>query len=87
MQDLKIAIIQTAIVWQNAEQNRIVFSEKINQIFEQVDVIVLPEMFTTGFSMQPYKIAETMVGETVLWMKNLASAKNAAICEIGRAHV
>lgn len=80
MQDLKIAIIQTAIVWQNAEQNRIVFSEKINQIFEQVDVIVLPEMFTTGFSMQPYKIAETMVGETVLWMKNLASAKNAAIC-------
>jgi len=79
MQHLKVALIQTDIVWQNAEQNRLQFSEKINAITETVDVIVLPEMFTTGFSMQPQKIAEIMQGETVKWMQKIASEKNAAI--------
>ncbi|RXP59423.1 amidohydrolase [Lutibacter sp. HS1-25] len=80
MQDLKIALIQTDIVWQNAAENRSRYSEKINNIQEQVDVFVLPEMFTTGFSMHPEGISETMQGKTVAWMKNLASKKNAAIC-------
>ena len=77
---LKIALIQADLVWQNAKQNRINFSEKINNITEKVDVIVLPEMFTTGFSMQPQKIAEYMVGDTVKWMQQIASEKNTAIC-------
>ncbi len=76
---LTLAIIQTDLVWQNAAQNRIQFSSKINQITEQVDVIVFPEMFTTGFSMHPQEIAETMQGETVNWMLNTAAEKNAAI--------
>ncbi len=80
MQDLKIALIQTNIIWQNSVENRIRYSEKINNIQEQVDVFVLPEMFSTGFSMHPEGISETMQGETVAWMKNLASKKNAAIC-------
>jgi len=79
MQHLKIALIQTDIIWQNAAQNRLQFSKKINNINEAVDVIVLPEMFTTGFSMQPQGIAETMQGETVKWMQKLASEKKAAI--------
>ncbi len=79
MQHLKIALIQTAIVWHHAEQNRALFSEKINQITEQVDLIVLPEMFTTGFSMQPQKIAEYMYGDTVKWMQKIASEKLTAI--------
>ena len=80
MQHLKIALIQADLVWQNAEQNRINFSKKINEITEHVDVIVLPEMFTTGFSMQPQKMAEYMLGDTVTWMQQIASEKNTAIC-------
>ena len=80
MQDLKIALIQTNIVWQNAVENRRRYSEKIINVNEHVDVFVLPEMFTTGFSMEPAHLAETMQGTTVEWMKNLASKKNAAIC-------
>ena len=80
MQHLKIAIIQTDIVWQNAKQNRIQYADKISLIEENVDIVVLPEMFSTGFSMEPVGISETMEGETIKWMKNLASEKNAAIC-------
>lgn len=80
MQHLKIALLQTDLVWQNAAQNRINFSKKINEITEPVDLIVLPEMFTTGFSMQPQQIAEYMIGDTVKWMQKIASEKNTAIC-------
>jgi len=76
---LKVAIIQTDLVWENAEQNRISFSKKINAISSPVDLIVLPEMFTTGFSMNPTEIAETMDGKTILWLIALAKEKNTAI--------
>ena len=46
---------------------------------EDVDVIVLPEMFSSGFTMNPQKVAETMQGETILWMQHMAKAKNCAI--------
>ena len=80
MQHLKIALIQTDIVWQNAAENRVRYSEKINNIHQQVDVFVLPEMFSTGFSMHPEGISETMQGETIRWMKQMAFEKNTAIC-------
>jgi predicted amidohydrolase len=79
MQYLKVAIVQSDIVWHNAEKNRTNFSKKINAISEDVDVIVLPEMFSTGFSMKPQNVAETMQGETVEWMQQIASKKNCAI--------
>jgi len=79
MQNLKIAMLQADLVWQNAEQNRQDFSVKINNIKEQVDLIILPEMFTTGFSMQPQKIGDTMHGETVAWMRKIAAEKIAAV--------
>ena len=78
-QFLKIALIQTDIVWQNAEENRKLYLEKINLITEQIDLIVLPEMFTTGFSMHPHNIAEYMYGDTVKWMQKITSEKNTAI--------
>lgn len=77
---LKLALVQTDVVWQNAFENRIRYSEKMDNIKEDVDVIILPEMFSTGFSMQPQEVSETMQGETVEWMKKIASKKNAAIC-------
>ncbi|NEW80406.1 MAG: amidohydrolase, partial [Gelidibacter sp.] len=79
MQNLKIAMLQAELVWHNVELNRKNFLEKINQIKEQVDLIILPEMFTTGFSMHPQKIGDTMNGETVNWMRKIASEKDTAI--------
>jgi len=76
---LTIALLQSNLIWHNAAKNRINFSKKINSISETVDMIVLPEMFTTGFSMYPQQIAETMEGKTVKWMQQLASKKQSAI--------
>lgn len=79
MDTLNIAVIQTKLAWQNPEKNRNQFSEKIKNIYEDVELILLPEMFTTGFCMKTDDIAETMNGETVRWMIDIAKEKGAAI--------
>ena len=76
---MKVALIQAPLVWENPKQNRNYFEDKINSIKETIDLIVLPEMFTSGFTMNPKAVAESMQGETVLWLQALAKAKNAAI--------
>ena len=76
---MKIALIQTALIWENPMENRSHLAQKINGFMEDVDLIVLPEMFSSGFTMNPKAVAETMQGETVLWLQHLAKAKNAAI--------
>lgn len=76
---MKIALIQSSLVWENPKLNRNHFEEKINAISENVDLFVLPEMFSTGFTMSPNLVAETMQGETILWLQSLAKAKNCAI--------
>lgn len=77
--NLKITVIQSELHWENAAKNLAMFTEKIASITEATDVIVLPEMFTTGFTMNSSKFAETMDGETVVWMKHQAKNKNAVI--------
>ncbi|MBP0904804.1 amidohydrolase [Mariniflexile gromovii] len=80
MQDqLKVALIQSNLVWENPKQNRKNFEEKMESISNGVDVIVLPEMFSTGFTMKPEQVAETMDGKTVVWMQNQALKTGAAI--------
>lgn len=79
-QQLTVSLIQANLEWENAPQNRIDFEEKITAIKEHTDVIILPEMFTTGFAMQPKHLAETMNGNTVIWMQQMAKNKQAAIC-------
>ncbi len=76
---MNIALIQTDIVWENPSENRRVFEGKINALTESVDLIILPEMFTSGFTMSPNLVAETMSGETISWLKEIAKAKNCAI--------
>lgn len=76
---MKVAIIQSDIVWENPKANRQLFEEKINAIAENVDLIVLPEMFSTGFTMNPSEVAETMQGETASWLQLMAKSKNSAI--------
>jgi len=80
MQDqLKIALIQSELVWENPRKNRSNFTGKIEQITTEVDVIILPEMFTSGFTMTPENVCETMEGETLSWMLDIAKNKNVAI--------
>ncbi|MGA9639329.1 amidohydrolase [Flavobacterium sp.] len=76
---MKIALIQSPLIWENPKANRIAFEKKINAIASDIDLIVLPEMFTTGFTMNPVVVAETMQGETVQWLQTLAKAKTTAI--------
>jgi predicted amidohydrolase len=79
MQDLKVALIQADLVWENPEQNRANFTDTIHAISERVDLIILPEMFSTGFTMNPSAVAETMDGETIKWLKITAKERNCAI--------
>jgi omega-amidase len=77
--NLKIALVQIDLVWENPEQNKVNISKKIDAVSEKTDLIILPEMFTTGFTMNPYDFAETMDGEFIFWLKNIAKEKNTAI--------
>ncbi len=76
---MKTALIQTNIIWENPTENRRILEEKINAMNEVIDLIILPEMFTSGFTMHPNSVAETMNGTTISWLKNIAKAKNCAI--------
>jgi omega-amidase len=76
---MKIALIQTSLAWENPLENRSHLAQKITGFMEDVDLIILPEMFSSGFTMNPKAVAETMAGETVSWIKHLAKAKNCAI--------
>jgi predicted amidohydrolase len=76
---MQVILIQASLIWENPKLNRDYFQEKINEISSAVDLIVLPEMFTSGFTMNPDNVAETMEGETITWLKVLAKARNCAI--------
>ena len=75
MSTLRITGIQTKLHWENKKANLEMFEEKINSISQPTEIVVLPEMYSTGFSMQTEKLAETMEGETVEWMKRISAGK------------
>ncbi|MEO8821273.1 MAG: nitrilase-related carbon-nitrogen hydrolase, partial [Ginsengibacter sp.] len=72
MSSLTITLIQTKLYWEDKKANLEMLQQKIESIKAKTEVIILPEMFTTGFSMKPELFAETMDGETVSWMKKIA---------------
>ncbi len=72
---LTISLIQSNLHWEDKQQNMDMFEKKIYSIAEAPEIIVLPEMFTTGFSMNPYKLAEPMNGATIEWMKRISTHK------------
>ncbi|MEN8928249.1 MAG: amidohydrolase [Flavobacteriales bacterium] len=78
MHDLTVAAIQSEIIWEDIEANLKLFGAKIDSIETKVDLIVLPEMFTTGFSMNT-SLAEEMTGKTVKWIIEKAKSKNCCI--------
>ncbi len=72
---LSFSLIQTALFWEDKGANLAMLAKKIMGIEEYTEIIVLPEMFSTGFSMQPEKFAETMDGPTVEWMRRISAEK------------
>lgn len=79
MQNLKITIMQTDLFWESHSRNRQMLYNKINALKESTDIIILPEMFPTAFSMAPSPIAEPVFGESFQWMKETAKNKGAVI--------
>ena len=77
--ELNIIGIQSSIVWEKPEANLEYFDQQISKLPSTVDLVILPEMFTTGFSMNPISIAETMEGPTVKWMVITAKIYSMAI--------
>jgi predicted amidohydrolase len=75
MSSLSFTLIQTNLHWENKEANLDMLEQKINSVNQPTHVVVLPEMFSTGFSMKPEVLAEKMDGRTIRWMKKIASAK------------
>ncbi|MEQ8207833.1 MAG: nitrilase-related carbon-nitrogen hydrolase, partial [Woeseia sp.] len=72
MSTLNVAIIQAELDWHDAQSNRERFSARIDALDTACDLIVLPEMFTTGFSMDAPGQAEAMDGPSLQWLADQA---------------
>jgi omega-amidase len=79
MSDLRISLIQTPLHWEDKKANLDMLQKKIAGIPEKTELIILPEMFSTGFSMEKESLAETMDGPTVDWMRKTASKKGSIL--------
>ena len=81
MRDLKVSLLQTELRWHDPAANRAHFDGLIDALApDEPDLVVLPEMFTTGFTMEPAAVAETMSGETVAWLALVARDYGITLC-------
>ena len=79
MQDLKLTLVQAHLFWSSPEKNRNHIEGLLSQLEHVGDLIILPEMFSTGFNMEPKEHAEKQRGPTEEWMKKIAQKYDAAI--------
>jgi predicted amidohydrolase len=79
MDPLRISLVQFDIAWEDPIANRLKLDLLMDPLKGKTDIILLPEMFTTGFSMNARELSETMDGITVKWMQEMASVTGAAI--------
>jgi omega-amidase len=77
---LKIALVQFDIVWESVAENCWKIEQLVCDHKSDVDILVLPEAFNTGFSMNPERVSETPVGDTIEWMRYLALRRNFVVC-------
>lgn len=77
---LKVALLQIPLVWQNPKANRDGIAGYLDKLDSGVDLVVLPEMFNTGFTMDAASNAERIDGATVTWLKEMSSVYGLAIC-------
>ena len=76
---MRITVIQSGLEWENPNANKINFERKIKEVAQNSDLIILPEMFTTGFSMNSQGLADSYPGETSVWMSKIANENNIAL--------
>jgi omega-amidase len=79
MSDLRLTLVQTDLFWQDPAANRRMLDDKLRALAGATDLIVLPEMFTTGFTMEPERAAEAAHGPSIDWMRDTARALNAVV--------
>jgi len=77
MPHLKVALVQTTLVWEDPAANRKRFDDRLAVLEDAPDLVVLPEMFTTGFTMAGPRLAEPMDGPSVAWLRNKSVQINA----------
>lgn len=76
---MRISLVQTSIFWEQPEANLAHFEQLIKPLSGATDIIVLPEMFTTGFSMKAHELAVSMQSDAITWMKTMAATSGAAV--------
>ena len=76
---LRLTTIQSSLHWENITANLKMFDQKLQALAGTTDLVVLPEMFTTGFSMNASQLAESMDGQTVPWLLGQSNALNAVV--------
>ncbi len=77
---MKIALFQLALAWENPEANLLHIAEKLADLEKDTHIVILPEMFTTGFSMHSADLAEDMQGNTLLFMQKMAEKYDILLC-------
>jgi len=80
MEDLRISLLQTELHWEQRQKNRTALAQYMEPLRGNTDLILLPEMFTTGFTMHAADMAEPMDGATVIWMQERAADLQAVLC-------
>ncbi|MEN0003091.1 MAG: amidohydrolase [Bacteroidota bacterium] len=80
MEAIHVSAIQADLLWENTAMNRQYLEGLVRPLQGRTDLVILPEMFTTGFSMNAPSLAESMEGDTRYWMQDLAKATQAVIC-------
>lgn len=76
---LRVSLLQSALHWEQKQANLDRFSMRLHKLAGQTDLVLLPEMFSTGFTMNAAALAETMTGPTLSWMARQAETTGAAI--------
>ena len=78
-EELKIFLLQFDLIWEDPSENRLQITNYLEELSD-IDIILLPELFSTGFSVSSTHLAEPMDGDTVTWMKSISEKKNAVLC-------
>ena len=79
MRDLTVSLIQTELAWEDVSANLIMFEERLSAIDKSTDLIILPEMFASGFTMNASKVAQSMDGAAVQWLRTRARRSEAVV--------
>jgi predicted amidohydrolase len=79
MENLKVTLVQSELNWHDKASNLMLFDHLLESNISETDLIILPEMFTTGFTMKAENYAESMEGDTVSWLKDQANRFDSCI--------